>query len=152
MKQTHVLTSLLVCAVWVPSCATVKGNLTQDGTLKARLLESEGVRISQLDAFEDDKGLIVSGAVKPTSAGHPMVFGHVDLAVVDASGTTLATSSSEIEPRFSYRLRESYFRVVLDVRTPLDGTVIAAYHPDRRDVGIRQFSCKDNQAMGRAAR
>lgn len=97
--------------------------------------------------MEECQKLVLAGALKRRDGLRSSFGGHVDLAVQDQAGNTLASACKNLSPRITRQARESYFNARFDLKAPQGGKIFAAFHVPEREFDEVQSDCGDNRAL-----
>lgn len=145
-NPTFLISSAVLLAM-ATGCAGRGATLTGLGVMKAVTQESREITFNAFYAIEENQKLVLAGALKRRDGLHSSYGGHVDVAVMDAAGKTLASASVNLNPRITRRARESYFKAAFDLKPPTGGQVFAAFHVPDKQFDEMQFDCGDNRAL-----
>lgn len=148
------MTAKLLCfffagplAFLLSGCASAPSRHHTKSALKTGTIASNEIQFDDFRAVVERADLVLTGAVRRKDGFHRAFGGHIDLAVLDASGLTVTALSAILSPNFTFRARLSYFRVVIPAWSTPNGHAIAAFHLPESSLEGRGTDCGDNQAL-----
>jgi len=118
---------LVMLAIFIPGCAKNRINLVDSGALTLEKRASGKVYIAWCDAYEDEKGIAVTGVLRRRDHVGLPIKKHVDVTILSPEGTVLdeARSPDYYIPRNIIGRFESFQRFKVHFPSvPPQGSVI----------------------------
>lgn len=131
----------------VLGCAAARRGLVSENIMRLKIVPHPDIRFEDLDAFQEGPVLSVAGSVRRRDGLSRASGGHVDIAILDAGGSSLAAASSETDPVYTSRHRISRFKAGFQIQPPAGGTVAAAFHVSARKTWKGPSDCGENRAL-----
>lgn len=92
------------------ACSAASVDLVEAGRVAMKIADDNAWYIRQVGVYEDEKGVIIRGAVRPGNRSHmPKLYtGHIDVLIKSPEGDRTRVETVDLRGRqsyFSYRLR-----------------------------------------------
>lgn len=122
-------------------------NLVKNGTYMTDGLHSGGIKVSKINVYEENKQLIVSGVLRRTNIFHSYP-GHVDIAILDKTGSVIDKISVENRMPFIGRSKRKYssFTAKFDIIPPEGSTIQVKFH-EKSSSKVGHFDCGEYLAV-----
>ena len=136
MGGIELLTGLCLAMVVVAGCTSSRVNLVDaERVTVERMASKRHVRIENVNVYQEEGDLVVSGRVKHKSINLRPAKGHIDIAMVSPNGEVIETDSvTQTPPVGSRRTKQSrgfHFETRFSIVPPEGSTVRIAFHPEK---------------------
>ena len=125
MKMIEMIVILIIFTI-TTGCTTMGNDLTRDDTVKIEKISSKRGSIGLVSVSQKENEVTIRGEVKRRPPGRGYIPGHIDVEVLNASGTTMETIKIDYRQR-SYRTRSARFYSMLGM-IPLSGSTVRVVH------------------------
>lgn len=125
--KTLGMIAILITFTVTTGCATTGKDLVSNDTVKIEKVSSTRGTVGLVSVYQKGDEVILRGEVRRRPVGRGPIPGHIDVEVLDPSGTTLEQTSTSYR-RLSIKSRYAKFYSKLEKIPPSGSTIRVTHH------------------------